>query len=109
MASSRFGPPREHSQISAPVSRRELLSCAVALAGGLSWLAATHRGNAGEATATEPAGVVTIERFAATGRSEGRAQLHKVVKSDADWRAQLSAASYQVARHAATEPAFSGE
>jgi peptide-methionine (R)-S-oxide reductase len=54
-------------------------------------------------------GQVTIERFSAAGRSEGRAQVAKVVRTDAQWRQQLSAASYQVARQAGTEPAFSGE
>ena len=33
---------------------------------------------------------------------------YPVRKSDADWRAQLDATQYQVARHAATERAFSG-
>ena len=33
----------------------------------------------------------------------------KVVKSDAEWKAQLDTMQYQVARHAATERAFSGK
>jgi peptide-methionine (R)-S-oxide reductase len=34
---------------------------------------------------------------------------YPVQKSDADWRAQLDPTQYQVARHAATERAFSGK
>lgn len=33
----------------------------------------------------------------------------KIKKSEEDWRAQLSDASYQVSRQGGTEPAFSGE
>ena len=33
----------------------------------------------------------------------------KVVKTDAEWKAQLDTMQYQVARHAATERAFSGK
>lgn len=34
--------------------------------------------------------------------------MSKIVKSDAEWRKQLAPDEYQVTRHAATEPAFSG-
>ena len=37
------------------------------------------------------------------------AKLEKVVKTDAEWRAQLSPLAYQVLRKSATERAFSGE
>jgi peptide-methionine (R)-S-oxide reductase len=64
--------------------------------------------------AVTPAGTggtseVTIENFSAAGKSEGTAQVAKVVKSEAEWRAQLSTLAFQVARHEGTERAFSGE
>jgi peptide-methionine (R)-S-oxide reductase len=52
---------------------------------------------------------VTIENFSAAGKSLGNARVPKVVKTDAEWRGQLSALAYQVTRHEATEVAFSGE
>jgi peptide-methionine (R)-S-oxide reductase len=61
------------------------------------------------AGAPATAGDVTIENFSTAGKSEGTARVPKVVKSEAEWRAQLSALAFQVARQEGTERAFSGE
>jgi peptide-methionine (R)-S-oxide reductase len=62
------------------------------------------------ALSSSPAGAtVSIERFAASGASEGKVEVARVVKTDAQWRALLSPAAYEVTRHDATERAFSGE
>lgn len=52
---------------------------------------------------------VAIEAFSPAGKSLGVSLMPKVVKSDADWRAQLSALSYDVTRRQGTERPFSGE
>lgn len=52
---------------------------------------------------------VLIENFWASGKSEGIVRVAKIVKSDAEWRAELSALAYRVARQEGTEAAFSGE
>ena len=52
---------------------------------------------------------VSIENFSAAGVSEGIVRVAKIEKSEAEWRAQLSALSYRVTRQAGTEMAFSGE
>jgi len=52
---------------------------------------------------------VSIENFSSAGKSEGIVRVAKIVKSDAEWRAQLSALAFRVTRQDGTEAAFSGE
>ena len=92
--------------------RRAVLTygVAAALAGSLirrSWSAAASAA-APAAPGTAPV-KISIELFSAAGKSQGLASVDKVVKTDAQWRAQLSPASFYVARQAGTEVAFSGE
>ena len=51
---------------------------------------------------------VTIEEFAPNGKSTGTKSVARVVKTDTEWRQQLSLLAYTVTRHEGTEPAFSG-
>ncbi len=70
-------------------------------------------GAAAEQSASTPApagaAMVTVENFSPSGKSEGTLRVAKVIKSDAEWRAQLSPLAYRVTRHEDTEYAFSGE
>jgi peptide-methionine (R)-S-oxide reductase len=52
---------------------------------------------------------VSIEDFSAAGKSLGVVRVPKVVKTSAEWQAQLSALAYRVARQDGTEVAFTGE
>jgi peptide-methionine (R)-S-oxide reductase len=52
---------------------------------------------------------VKIVQFSDGGERQDVATLAPVVKSEAEWKQQLSPASFEVTRHAATERAFSGE
>ena len=63
------------------------------------------------AAASDPATgrTVTIDDFSPAGVNLGSLSVAKVVRSDAEWRAQLSPSAYQVARREGTEAAFSGE
>ena len=79
---------------------------------GLTFLAAnTVAGKLFAAEQAAPAsnGQVLIENFSAAGKSEGVVSVAKVVKTDAEWRRQLSAIAYQVSRQAGTEAPYSGQ
>jgi peptide-methionine (R)-S-oxide reductase len=51
---------------------------------------------------------VTIVEFSANGKKTGKITVPHIVKSDAEWRQQLSGISYQVTRRAGTERAYTG-
>ena len=84
------------------LSRRQLMGAAMsgAAAGAVLFVG-------GFARADVP-GDVVIEEFADSGRDLGPAHLPKVVKSEQDWRKLLSPQSFDITRHAGTEPPFTG-
>jgi peptide-methionine (R)-S-oxide reductase len=88
------------------LSRRDVLFGALAIGAGALSLA---RVRAGTPTGQPAGGKVRIENFSASGDSQGVVEVARVVKSDEEWRAQLSPSSFQVTRHESTERPFSGE
>jgi peptide-methionine (R)-S-oxide reductase len=55
-----------------------------------------------------PAPELEIAEFSAAGVLTGKARVRKIVKSDSEWRQQLSANAFDIARRADTEMAYTG-
>ena len=51
---------------------------------------------------------VTIVQFSAEGKATGKVTVPRVVKTDAEWKQQLSPVSFVVARQAGTERPYTG-
>jgi peptide-methionine (R)-S-oxide reductase len=85
--------------------RRNFLTVAVSAAAAVSVGSLLSS----RAKATEKQQNVWIVTFSPAGVRTGRVQLPKIIKTDAQWLAQLPEESYDVTRHAGTERAFSGK
>ena len=85
-----------------------ILSRRAVLIRGLAAVASAACVGRWSAAAASSTDTVTIENFAASGKSAGVVTLAKVIKSDAEWRSQLSPQSYQITRREGTEYAGTG-
>jgi peptide-methionine (R)-S-oxide reductase len=96
------------------LSRRTFLISSAAACGALT-LCSLRRPNVASAasaasdTNSATSATVTIVQFDPSGKKIGKVVLPRTIKSDEEWKQQLSPISYQVTRHAGTERAYSGD
>lgn len=91
------------------VTRRAfLLSGGVALAAVATWSLHSAPPPLVADSPAGPAPKVSIAQFSPAGVFMGTVRVQKVVKTNAEWRRQLSANAFDIARMADTELAFSG-
>jgi peptide-methionine (R)-S-oxide reductase len=87
-------------------SRRSFIAAGVAACVSVSIL---RNVSAGSLSGPRLAGNVKIENFSADGKSTGITEVPRVTRTEAEWSAQLTPASFEVTRHADTERPYSGE
>jgi peptide-methionine (R)-S-oxide reductase len=95
----------------ANLSRRALIVAAAGAVSGAAFWALRRDaffGSQPVSAAGAPVNVTIVE-FAADGKKTGKVSVAHIVKSDDEWKRQLSPISYEVTRHAGTERAYSGE
>ncbi len=86
------------------LTRRRLLFTSLLGTGFLGCASAATK-----AAKTGNSGPLKIAVFNKAGRRTGVETVEKIVKTDAEWRKQLTAMQYEVARRHGTERAFTGE
>jgi peptide-methionine (R)-S-oxide reductase len=112
LGTAALGRPDElGSKVQAPNSqRRAFLATSVATIAGLAlwqWRKSSVL-QAAAATVGEPK-EITVVLFSDAGERLNQVHIAKVVKSEAEWRKQLSENAFDITRHADTEIAFSGK
>ena len=90
-----------------PIDRRTLFAALFAAGGTLGCSASAAR--SGKTAGGRSKGPVTLVEFTDSGEKKGTVSVEKVIKTDAEWKKQLSPLTFHVTRQGGTEMAFSGK
>ena len=105
-----FSLNRKEDQLPSAMGRRSFLIAAGAAAAGLAYayVQGSEPAHAAEATADLPKKVSIVE-FSDSGQRKTVVSLPTVIKTEDQWRKQLSPDSFEVTRRAATELPYTNE
>jgi peptide-methionine (R)-S-oxide reductase len=102
---------KQNTQHASPLTRRAFITAAVAGSAGLGfWYLTKNNAAPAEASAALPIPkTVTIVEFSDAAVRKEKISVSTIVKSDAEWRKQLSSDSYQITRREGTERPYTNE
>jgi peptide-methionine (R)-S-oxide reductase len=103
-----FESDREQTKEQISTRRRQFLMGAGATIGG-ALLIHWGRPHPVIAAAKAEPGEVTIVQFSDDGKRLAKVKIAKVIKTDDEWRKQLSSGAFEITRHADTEFAYTGK
>ncbi len=97
-----------HSARQKITRRAFLLSGGMAAAALAAWSLHPAPSTPAASSPGGPAPEIAIAEFSSAGVATGTVRVPKIVKSDAEWRQQLSANAFDITRRADTEMAYTG-
>jgi peptide-methionine (R)-S-oxide reductase len=106
-AAAPSGPAEQSSAAAGTIQRRVFLATSVATIAGLA-LWQWRKPTVLKAAPAEPK-EITVVLFSDAGERQKTVRIAKVVKTEEEWRAQLSTNAFDITRHADTEIAYSGK
>jgi len=99
--------PHRHSLAEEELIRRRLVIKTTGI--GLLAASVVSRGVIAATPTAKPSSTLTIENFSDTGRTQGKTEVTRIVKTEVEWHKQLPSEVYYVTRESGTERAFTGK